>query len=317
MSDDRTQNYSGYWLSLSNEEAEAIIKAEVRFEDVLDASFEKTKYKRNMLAGGYLVAIGGHPCWRGHRIRDRNSHCLVCQPLSMTYFKRHYSSASVYVAHSEYSGLIKVGLATDVKTRLYGLNNILYAGQDDWKLVVSCQAANAGKIEAELHRRLSSFRSKEEYFKDGGWINGKEIFECSIETAIEQFESLISATKNKSSEPQIGHIELLQEIISDIYDNNRFERISDMVKQISGSGKSIEKLTLECLSSLSDEDSIILTTYYGIGQARVTSWSDLAGRLRLSKPTVKKRFNHAIRRLRHPCRIDRLCVLLQRICQEP
>ena len=71
-----------------------------------------------------------------------------------------------------------------------------YGGRDGWKTAKSWQLTkNVGKIEREAHRILEKYRVEKDYIHSGELHSTKELFVCSIQTAIEAVKKSIELNK--------------------------------------------------------------------------------------------------------------------------
>jgi len=166
---------------------EFITKHNVSFDRVFFANGMKHRqFRVAMKAGGYEVAVGVAECERaGHSMRNRSNHCVQCAPYSLTCQRRHETAAYIYIAVSDSSSLVKVGLTNDLKTRGYMLNQSSYGGHSDWKMAESVFCHEAGKVEAEVHRSLSSYKYCASYIKQGARVDCRELFVCNVEIALQ------------------------------------------------------------------------------------------------------------------------------------
>ena len=148
----------------------------------------------------YVVA---NPCPYGHRLKDRHGHCLVCNPALISFTKRESDKGVVYIAYS--GKYTKVGMIENninsknvaLNKREYRLNSEGgYAGREGWQTVKSWQLERyAGKVEREAHKLLEKYKVEKDYIYSGELRNAKEIFECSIQTAINAVKKAIEKNK--------------------------------------------------------------------------------------------------------------------------
>ena len=162
----------------------------IPLSEVFDASGMALKqYKEAMRRADKYVAINVTPCKRaGHRIRTRHGKCIACDVTQYAFSKRHRTSGHVYLAASQSSGLLKVGMATNLENRLTNLSQRLYGGAKDWKLVVSLEVENAGKVEAEVHSELKEYQADGSYFDGDHQQSCFELFRCPLQTAVDAFQ---------------------------------------------------------------------------------------------------------------------------------
>lgn len=187
---------------LTKEEKDFLKKYNLSPTDFYDARGESvTVYHDKAKAAGCQFVINS--CQYGHRLKDRSGHCIVCKPAYMTYQRRESGGGIVYVAIS--GKYCKVGV-TDEKNktnkeslsdREYRLNSEGgYAGRTGWRTIKSWPLErNVGKVEREAHRLLQQYKAIENYIYSGEKRKAQEIFECSIQTAIDAVKKSIELYK--------------------------------------------------------------------------------------------------------------------------
>jgi len=144
-----------------------------------------------------------NPCPYGHRLKDRSGHCIVCRPLGIAIRKRESDAGVVYVAvNGKYTkvGMIEnnikdVGKA--INKREYRLNDEGgYGGRSGWTTVKTWQLEkNAGKVEREAQNILENYKVENNYIHSGELHSTKELFECSIQTAVNAVKKAIELYK--------------------------------------------------------------------------------------------------------------------------
>jgi len=139
-------------------------------------------YRAEMKVQDQLLAIGVTPCNKaGHTMRTRKGHCAQCDPKQLGYLMRYDVSGEVYVATSSI-GYIKVGSGKDASQRLINLNSYNYGGASDWRLEIVRPCTHANRAEVEAHRLLHRYQAINPvpvYFKNGKWIECRELFKYS------------------------------------------------------------------------------------------------------------------------------------------
>lgn len=186
-------------LSILTEEEKAFLKKHnLSPLDFYDARGEsRTVYHAKAKAAGCQYVINS--CQYGHRLKERSGHCIVCNPAYISFQKRESGGGIVYVAIS--GKYCKVGV-TDEKEksnkvslydREYRLNSEGgYAGRTGWKTIKSWPIEkNVGKVERDAHNILYKYKAKEGYVYSGEKRKAQEIFECSIQTAIDAVKKAI------------------------------------------------------------------------------------------------------------------------------
>lgn len=161
--------------------------------EIFDATgMSKSEYSSVMSNEGYSVAVGVTKCMKGgHSIRNRSGHCVMCRPECLAYQKRYYSDADLYVLYSPSSRLVKVGVAKSAVERQKSANEQSYGNVTDWKLKFSITVTNAGYAEKLVHDKLSRYRKKEYFSKDGRLVLAQEMFSTTVKNAIEIINSII------------------------------------------------------------------------------------------------------------------------------
>ena len=188
---------------LTKDEKEFISHHGIEPSDIFDGRGEIIRvYHAKAKEKGCRYVIA-NPCPYGHRLKDRHGHCLVCNPALISFTKRESDKGVVYIAYS--GKYTKVGMIENninsknvaLNKREYRLNSEGgYAGREGWQTVKSWQLErNAGKVEREAHKLLEKYKVEKGYIYSGELRNAKEIFECSIQTAIEAVKKAIELYK--------------------------------------------------------------------------------------------------------------------------
>lgn len=188
---------------LTKEEKEFIRCHGIAPSDIYDARGKIIKVyheEAKMLGCNYVVT---NPCPYGHRLKDRSGHCIQCRPLGIAIRKRESGKGVVYVAYSgKYTkvGMIENNIkntAEAMNKREYRLNDEGgYGGRKGWKTVKSWQLTkNVGKVEREAHRILEKYKVEGDYIHSGELHSTKELFVCSITTAVEAVKQAIEKYK--------------------------------------------------------------------------------------------------------------------------
>lgn len=180
-------------LSILTDKEKAFIKHHnISPTDIYDARGEITRvYHTKAKEQGCHFVINS--CQYGHRLKTRSGHCIECDPTRITFQRRDSGGGVVYVAvNGKYT---KVGMVDNkmnstkvaLEKREYTLNSEGgYGGRSGWQHVKSWRLEkNAGKIEDEAHHLLQKYKAKKSYVYSGGKREAQEIFECSIQEAID------------------------------------------------------------------------------------------------------------------------------------
>lgn len=177
---------------LTDEEKDFIKKYEINPSDIYDARGEIVKvYHDKAKALGCKFVINS--CIYGHRLKDRNGHCIVCHPKYITYQKRETNSGILYIA--QYDQFCKVGIIESkrttvealIKHREYQLNSEDgYGGFVGWKIPKYWIVDKyIGKVEREAHNLLNDYKVDGLYWHSAELTSTTELFKCSLEKAEE------------------------------------------------------------------------------------------------------------------------------------
>lgn len=180
---------------LTNEEKAFIKEQGLSFTDFYDARGETQKeYHDKAKVSGCDFVVNVGQC--GHRLKTRSGHCIICNTARIAFQKRNSGKGKVYIAVS--GKFTKVGVIDSTSQQLlehreYQLNSEGgYGGRTGWQLVKSWSLGrNAGKIEEEAHRLLQKYKAKGSYVYSGGKRDAQEIFECTIQDAVDAVKKAI------------------------------------------------------------------------------------------------------------------------------
>jgi hypothetical protein len=161
--------------------------------DIYDARGEIVKVYHAKAKERDCRFVIANPCPYGHRLKDRSGHCIVCRPMGIAIRNRESGKGVVYVAVN--GKFTKVGMIENniksvdeaINKREYRLNDEGgYGGRAGWKTVKTWQIEkNAGKVEREAQNLLDKYKVEKDYIHSGELHSAKELFECSIQTAID------------------------------------------------------------------------------------------------------------------------------------
>ncbi len=188
---------------LTKEEKEFINHHDIAPSEIYDGRGELVRVyhdKAKELGCRFVLA---NPCPYGHRLKDRTGHCIVCRPFGIAIRKRENGTGVVYVAvNGKYA---KVGMIENniknideaINKREYRLNDEGgYGGRAGWTTVKTWQLEkNAGKVEREAQNLLEDYRIEKDYIHSGELHSAKELFECSIQTAIDAVRKAMEVYK--------------------------------------------------------------------------------------------------------------------------
>ena len=109
---------------------------------------------------------------------------IIRMSLSDVYRDRHYSPGYVYIAGS-LDRVMKIGVTINIHQQQRRLRYLEYGSVSDWQLLYYVWVDEAGRIEHAARARLKNYRVVRRYTKDGVRQRGREIVDCSFNTAHE------------------------------------------------------------------------------------------------------------------------------------
>jgi T5orf172 domain len=182
-------------MKLTQSQKEFIKSHGIDLDQVFDATrYTQRTYRDLMKEGGFVVAAGVTKCSQGHdSLRTRSGHCVMCNPASLSFQKRHKSIGDLYIMYSPSENLIKVGVADSAHERMISLNKQAYGEIKDWEIAHVVRVTNAGYAEEVIHSRLSLHNEERYFLKNGEMVLAKEIFSCSVKAALKEIQLLIKA----------------------------------------------------------------------------------------------------------------------------
>lgn len=178
---------------LTDEEKNFIKKYDISPSDIYDARGEYYKdYHDNAKKNGCHFVIYNY-CQRGHRLKTRSGHCIICRPRYITYQQRETKGGILYIA--KYDKYCKVGIIESkrtsvealIKHREYQLNcEDGYGGFVGWKIPKYWIVDKyIGKVEREAHNLLKDYRADGYYWHSSELTSTTELFKCSLKKAEE------------------------------------------------------------------------------------------------------------------------------------
>jgi hypothetical protein len=171
-------------------------------DHILDAVAMMVKDAKAQAKEHDLPLMLGTPCGRhGNRLRTRHGHCCLCNPAALTYLRRYHKSGWIYVAYSNSltaascdasCAVYKVGgTAISPPEREKSLNNQVYGGVVDWRILMAVPTPEYGRLESLIHAQLMKFQYPVAYFKEGMEQWSKEIFRCSDAEVLAALRSIL------------------------------------------------------------------------------------------------------------------------------
>ena len=176
---------------LTSEELSFLVTHKIHFEKLYDAR-GKAPTSWNNEAKDLGCDFGlSEPCYRGHRLRDRKGHCIQCSTSNIAYIRRASADGYVYIAASKIGQLYKVGSTIDFEQRVQALRREKYAGLDDWKIICVCMVKNSGRVEFEVHKKLTAYKEPRSYEVSGKKITATEVFKASLTIVWQGFQTSV------------------------------------------------------------------------------------------------------------------------------
>ena len=153
----------------------------------------KKIYQQNMLLVNKIIGVGANPCRvYGHRLKMLSGHCPQCKTHHIDFTIRWFDNKFVYLAFSNKTQLIKIGITENVKRTQFSLNDTNYGNINDWKILDSFLVKKAGQVEFEIQKELLDYKIFRKYLKDDKIVHSSEIFNCNIEKAMAAFQKFIT-----------------------------------------------------------------------------------------------------------------------------
>lgn len=163
-------------------------------DEVMDAtSMRRSEWMKLIKDSEYEVAAGVDHCTKNtkHTIKSKGGHCVECKPEAISFQRRHYIDAEIYLMYSPSKKLVKVGIAASSEERESSLNEVRYGNIKDWTLIYSLYVSRAGAVEKKVHKLLSEYHMPIKHFT-GNSSFATEIFSCSIKKAKTSIISIVS-----------------------------------------------------------------------------------------------------------------------------
>jgi len=165
---------------LTEEQRRFLTHHRISPNSVFDASgLSHDEWRSEMKNEEKLFAFGVSACRNfGHTLRDRSNHCIQCDTKNIAFMQRYVENGYIYVSASRTLKMLKVGCSKDPVARERTINGFAYGGASDWGKIAHLKCKHAGKVEFEIHSRLSPYLSPQSYFANGRKTFCKEIFSC-------------------------------------------------------------------------------------------------------------------------------------------
>jgi hypothetical protein len=180
-------------MKLTKEQKSFLNKHSISVDMVMDASeMRASSWKAFIKGSQYIVAINVAKCAKsGHQMRSHGGHCVMCNPATLAFQKRHSSDGEIYIMYSYQKKLIKVGVAASSEERESSVNEAGYGNIKDWKLKYFWQIENSGALEKKVQKMLKKYRVLIGH-NTGNSNFASEIFSCPIKKAKEIIELVIN-----------------------------------------------------------------------------------------------------------------------------
>lgn len=146
-------------------------------------------FKEIMRSENKYFAYNTTACEKGHNLRSRSKHCIVCDTYKIQKYKELYDPGFVYIAGSKRKGIIKIGSSKDswtiVKRQNYLNEKKGYAETNDWKILYSVFCDKRGFHEKEIHKLLKPFHAVGFVYQKEDLTNSTEVYYSSYKNAHE------------------------------------------------------------------------------------------------------------------------------------
>jgi hypothetical protein len=176
---------------LADEQKRFLASQQISESAVFDAAGMPPRFYRPLMEQEEkLFVIGVSPCLqRGHTMRTRAGHCILCDTKKIAFITRHFQQAYVYIAGSQRSKFVKLGLSRTPWNREAIINQLGYGGISDWQLLCYAKFPNAGKVEFAAHKSLTGHLTARSYTREHAEVECREIFRCGYGIAKKALES--------------------------------------------------------------------------------------------------------------------------------
>ena len=142
-------------------------------------------------------------CEKGHSLRARSKHCIVCDTFKIQKYKELYSPGFVYIAGSKKKKIIKIGSSKDnwtIEKRQNYLNEKKgYAETNDWKILYSYFCDKRGFHEKEIHKLLKPYHADGLVYQKEDLTNSTEVYYCSYKKAFDVCEQYFNDKEIKKN----------------------------------------------------------------------------------------------------------------------
>jgi hypothetical protein len=177
--------------NLTSDEKEFIESQGLKLSDFINAnqkSIPSIQFK--MYEENKSYAYNAIPCDKHrHRLRDRSDHCIQCSHANIGFRNHWYRTAYIYIAASKKYKLIKVGTTINKDTRIVEIRKSFKS--PDWEILYSIYCEESGRLEYEVHSKLSRFLANDYYHHINHMQKTKEVFRCSFFKALSAVQSVL------------------------------------------------------------------------------------------------------------------------------
>lgn len=154
--------------------------------NIMDAKGRSiSEIKEEMKKNDILFAYNTTACTKaGHTIRDRHSHCIVCDTAHIAFMKRTKETGYIYIAGSLVKNFIKVGMTTEEPEKRIGkLNSRKVGNTNDWVVIKAIKCDYSNLVEIAIQKDLRKYKVEGDLYDDS--IESSEIFRCKYDKANE------------------------------------------------------------------------------------------------------------------------------------
>jgi hypothetical protein len=139
----------------------------------------------------------------GHRLYDRDNHCIQCRPQNIHHGSLHEKEGDIYIAGSRTLSLLKIGFSKDAAgDRIKRLLREGYGAGDDWVLLYRRRFRRAGDVEARAKTQLKLCKVEVQFTRRGkaSKTDADELFACNYACARNAIEGFAEQSLDRKWE---------------------------------------------------------------------------------------------------------------------
>jgi len=149
-----------------------------------------------------IFAFNTSACNKGHNIKSRSGHCIVCEPKNIHFTLINFNEGFVYIAASMKGSVIKIGSTNNIEKREKYLNEKKgYGNFNDWKILHYLKCPKMGYHEDNIQKILERFRERDIPYYIGTELKySNEMFRISYQKAYSTFEEYFTGKNYQSKQ---------------------------------------------------------------------------------------------------------------------